>query len=267
MPSTNPIRICVPVKEQTISQLIASAQKAMSCADIVELRLDALERGEIQKGATQLSEIIHSFQRPLILTYRPAEQGGYSELSRNDRVAFWKNYFPSEAAFFDVETDLIDELVNLDPDIQPDWSRIICSLHDFQGVPENLDERYEQMAFTPARILKLAVQATDITDCILVFQIMERARREDRQIIAIAMDTAGLITRILGPSRGSFLTYGSSESGGGSAPAQLLANDLRSLYRIDHIDTETMITGLVGLPVSHSVSPHIHNAAFKTGGF
>lgn len=237
----------------------------MSCADIVELRLDALERGEIQKGAAQLSEIVRSFERPLILTYRPAEQGGYSELSRTDRLAFWKNYFPSNAAFFDIEADLIDELVNLDPDIQPDWSRIICSLHDFHGVPENLDERYGQMAFTPARILKLAVKAKDITDCIPLFQLMERARREGREIIAIAMGAAGLITRILGPSRGSFLTYGSSEPDSGTAPGQLLANDLRSLYRIDHIDTETMITGLVGLPVSHSVSPHIHNAAFKGG--
>src|SRR6476619_3683305 len=113
MPSTNDTRICVPVKEQSLTALIAAAQKAMSCADIVELRLDALQRGEIQNGATHLSRIIHSFERPLILTYRPAEQGGYSELSRKDRLAFWKNYFPSEAAFFDVEADLIDELVNL----------------------------------------------------------------------------------------------------------------------------------------------------------
>src|SRR5262249_46971335 len=113
--------------------------------------------------------------------------------------------------------------------------------------------------------LKLAVKARDITDCIPVFQLMERARREGREIIAIAMDAAGLITRILGPSRGSFLTYGSSDSVGGTAPGQLLANDIKSLYRIDHIDAETMITGLVGLPVSHSVSPHIHSAAFSAG--
>src|ERR1044072_6910852 len=99
MLSNDDIQICVPVKEQTLTALIAAAQNAMSCADIVELRLDALERGEIQKGASQLSEIIHSFERPLILTYRPSEQGGYSALSRNDRVAFCQNYLPSEAAF------------------------------------------------------------------------------------------------------------------------------------------------------------------------
>ena len=32
------------------------------------------------------------------------------------------------------------------------------------------------------------------------------------------------------------------------------------------IDEETMICGLVGLPAMHSVSPHMHNAAFVSEG-
>jgi 3-dehydroquinate dehydratase/shikimate dehydrogenase len=262
--SNNEIRICVPVKEQTLTALIAEAKKATFCADIVELRLDALEPGELERGATELTNLINSFARPLILTFRPEEQGGYRNLSKNDRMEFWQRYFPSAAAFFDLEFDLVAELRNYDAESQPDWSRIICSFHDFEGVPRNLDELYEQMAFTPARILKVAVNAHDITDCIPIFRLLERARAEERETIAIAMDESGLITRILGPSRNSFLTYASSEPKRGTAPGQLVASDLKSLYRIGEIDSETLITGLVGLPVSHSVSPHIHNAAFKS---
>ena len=265
MPSNNDTLICVPIKEQTITALIAAAKRAAACTDIVELRLDALELGEIEKAATELSNFIHSFKRPLILTFRPAEQGGYRDLTRDDRRRFWHNYFTSHAAFFDVEFDLIAELINLDADAQPDWSRIICSFHDFQNVPEKLDELYEQMAFTPARFLKLAFKANDITDCIPIFRLLRRANADEREMIAIAMGSAGVITRVLGPSRGSFLTYGASAPEHGTAPGQLLATDLESLYRIDQIDSETLITGLVGSPVSHSVSPHIHNAAFKAG--
>ena len=47
-----------------------------------------------------------------------------------------------------------------------------------------------------------------------------------------------------------------------TAPGQVNARKLRSLYNIDNITRETMICGLVGVPVMHSVSPHIHNAAF-----
>ena len=80
------------------------------------------------------------------------------------------------------------------------------------------------------------------------------------------MGNAGIATRILGPSRGAFLTYGSLEDESATAPGQVNARQLRSVYHIDEINEETMICGLVGLPVMHSVSPHMHNAAFAAAG-
>jgi 3-dehydroquinate dehydratase/shikimate dehydrogenase len=147
-----------------------------------------------------------------------------------------------------------------------DWNRVICSHHDFKGVPADLEKIYERMASTPARVLKLALHAEDITDCIPVFRLLERARLSGREIIAIAMGTAGIITRILGPARGALLTYGSSDAEHATAPGQVSAKDLRHLYRLDRLDERTAITGLMGLPVLHSVSPHMHNAAFSARG-
>src|SRR5207247_1659817 len=43
---------------------------------------------------------------------------------------------------------------------------------------------------------------------------------------------------------------------------QLTARELRENYRIGHINQQTEIFGLIGQPVGHSISPHIHNAAF-----
>jgi 3-dehydroquinate dehydratase/shikimate dehydrogenase len=99
-----------------------------------------------------------------------------------------------------------------------------------------------------------------------VFALIDRARSEDRDIIAIAMGDAGIATRILGPSRGEFLTYGALDEDSATAPGQANARTLRSLYNIDAINSETMVCGLVGQPVMHSVSPHIHNAAFAHEG-
>ena len=139
---------------------------------------------------------------------------------------------------------------------------MIASHHDFSGVPSDLQQIYERLAKTPAHVLKISVQAHDIVDCIPIFQLIDRARREGREMIAIAMGNAGIATRILGPSRGAFLTYGALDDDSATAPGQVNAPKLRSLYHIDQIDDETMICGLIGLPVMHSVSPHIHNAAF-----
>jgi 3-dehydroquinate dehydratase/shikimate dehydrogenase len=80
------------------------------------------------------------------------------------------------------------------------------------------------------------------------------------------MGQAGIATRILGPSRGSYLTYGSFDDESATAPGQLSAKALRDIYRIDEIDQQTQIFGLMGRPVGHSISPDIHNAAFQAAG-
>src|SRR6185503_9352007 len=114
---------------------------------------------------------------------------------------------------------------------------------------------YERMKTASAGILKIAIQIKDAVDCLAIFKLLERAQRDGRTLIAIAMGSAGVLTRILGPSRGAFLTYGAAEAERGTAPGQVVATDLRAVYRIDQIDSDTMITGLVGMPVMHSVSP------------
>lgn len=246
------MRVCVPVCEQDLDALRSACDRAAEFADLIELRLDCL--AEVPKD---LVNVVHTASRPLILTFRPSEQGGHRNSTRAERKIFWTSIAPrAQSIWWDVEGDLVN-------DLSLDWSRVIASQHDFSGVPSDLDQIYERLAGTPAAVLKIAVQANDVTDCIPVFQLLERARNEGREVIAIAMGDAGIATRVLGPARGSFLTYGALDDESATAPGQVTASKLRSLYHIDQIDNETMICGLVGLPVMHSVSPQIHNAAFE----
>ncbi|HEX6648196.1 MAG TPA: shikimate dehydrogenase [Pyrinomonadaceae bacterium] len=255
MKTTNTARICVPVCEKDLNALENACARAIEWADVVELRLDCLN-GELE----DVSRIVRSLTRPVILTFRPAEQGGYRKLTREAREAFWRNKATrGEAVWWDLEADVAQ-------DVSPDWSRTIISHHDFSSLPSDLDQIYERLAQTPAHIIKIAVQANDIVDCIPIFRLIDRAWHEHREIIAIAMGNAGIATRILGPSRGAFLTYGSLDDDRATAPGQVNERSLSSLYNLDAIDQETMICGLVGMPVMHSVSPQIHNAAFASGG-
>ena len=252
-----PVRVCVPVCAKSFAQLEDACARASECGDIVELRLDCVEEKDWQ---AQLESVIRKQSAPLILTFRPSEQGGHRVLSRPQREAFWAGNWGSVGSTLnDIEGDLVDAL-------SLDWSRVIVSHHDFNGVSDDLEQIYERLAATPARVVKIAVKANDITDCIPVFGLLDRGRGEGREVIAIAMGNPGIATRVLGPARGSFLTYGSLQDESATAPGQVNAQELRSVYRIDSIDHETMICGLVGLPVMHSVSPHMHNAAFAAEG-
>jgi len=242
----------VPVCEKDLGALRNGCEVATEWADVIELRLDCL--AEIPQ------DLANDFSRPVILTFRPTEQGGHRDSTRAERKAFWTSLAPQiKSDWWDVEADLVAEL-------SLNWPRIIISHHDFSGVPDDLEQIYERLAATPAAVVKIAVQAEVATDCLPVFHLLDRARSEGRELIAIAMGNAGIATRVLGPSRGSFLTYGALDDDSATAPGQVNARKLRSLYHVDKIDSETMICGLVGLPVMHSVSPQIHNAAFASEG-
>jgi 3-dehydroquinate dehydratase/shikimate dehydrogenase len=253
-------------------------ERAAPLADLVELRLDCLEPSELDalSHPRELDALLRQSPRPLILTLRPSEQGGARSLDLDERAQLWTRLCQSASGteettaeeettqdhFADLELDLLETLK------QETLARLarrfvlICSHHDFKGVPPSLDEIYERMTKTPARIFKIAVLANVVADSLPIFRLLERARAERRELIAVAMGEAGIPTRILAPSRGAYLTYGSLDATQATAPGQLSAAQLRRIYRIDFIDEQTLITGLVGSPVAHSLSPHMHNAAF-----
>jgi len=222
---------------------------------------------DLETAAGSITKLLQGISCETILTFRPAEQGGLRTLDDATRQAFWSGAIFSES-FFDVELDLAEKFSSSEtsPPLPIDWSRTICSHHDFAGVPAKLDQIYDRMARTPARVLKIAVQANEATDCLPVFHLLERARSDGREMIAIAMGVAGLATRILTPSRGAFLTYASLADGSATAPGQVTARELEEVYHLEKIDRQTQIVGLIGRPVSHSVSPQMHNAAFVTMG-
>jgi 3-dehydroquinate dehydratase/shikimate dehydrogenase len=233
------------------------------------LRLDYLAENELEPALPLLRGWLNSSDPAAILTFRPSEQGGHTVADLDARRRFWTSLASlSGQAWFDMELDLVFSFAAEPRTVEPsiNWNRVICSHHDFTGVPSELEQIYQRMAATPARVLKIAVRADDATDCLPVFRLLERAQREGREMIAIAMGQSGIMTRILGPSRGSFLTYGAIDDSGASAPGQLTARKLRDVYRIDKLDQQTEVIGLLGNPVGHSLSPQIHNAAFDAAG-
>jgi len=254
-------KICVPVCVRQLDELPRALNAADKVADIVEVRADCLAFAD----AAAVAENVRNLERPLILTLRSSEQGGPSQNDLDARRHFWTSLHDLPAdALIDLELDLVEEFSQSESAgrLPIDWPNVICSHHDFDRIPDNLREIFDRMVRTPAGTIKIAVQAADATDCLAVFDLLHQAQRVGRELIAIAMGQAGLMTRILGPSRASLLTYGSIDDESGTAPGQLTAAELRDVYRIDRIDRATQVFGIIGNPVSQSLSPHIHNAAF-----
>ncbi|MCM3905770.1 MAG: shikimate dehydrogenase [Pyrinomonadaceae bacterium] len=267
MKASHSVRICVPVCEQSLVAAERAIAKAAETGDLIEVRLDCLDPSQLGGTLRNGEHLFDQSPRPTILTFRPSEQGGRRKIDTKSRLLFWLFNRPTSAEFLDIELDLALNSSVFDYGEDVDWTRVICSHHNFVGVPGDLDRVFERMIQTPARILKIAFQANDITDCIAAFHLLDRARSEDREMIAIGMGTAGIVTRVLAPARGAFLTYGAQDNDSATAPGQITARELRTLYRIGRISRETRIMGIAGLPVTHSISPYIHNAAFEFAEF
>ena len=204
-------RICVPICVKQRSDIESAIASAEDYADLIEVRLDCLSKPDIERIRRDFSGALFRSRCPIVYTLRPAEQSGQIDLDKASRFEFWISgclgLLGESNNYADVEIDIAIALESAEPCMPiPNWKRVICSFHDVEGLPIDLEEIYSQIATTRARILKIAVQADEITDCLPVLRLLERARSEGRVMIAIAMGEAGILTRILGPSRGAFLT-------------------------------------------------------------
>ena len=249
-------KVCVSICAKTIEELNENVKRAAKFADVIELRFDCLEKNKIRYV---LEKILKS-EKQFLVTFRPAEQGGKRELSLRERLKFWEFFFARNARRENFYADLEFDLQLY---LKLESNKIIVSAHDFTGSTDNLPLTYEIFKITNGKIFKIAVQADDITDSIAIWKLLEKAKSENRQLIPIAMGEAGKWTRILGLAHGAPLVYASLDTGKETAAGQISAQDLIETYRVKELNEQTEIYGIVGNPVSHSLSPFMHNAAFE----
>jgi 3-dehydroquinate dehydratase/shikimate dehydrogenase len=138
---------------------------------------------------------------------------------------------------------------------------IVLSYHDFRAT-QKLDETLAKMAAHEADFYKIVGTATTLYDNVTMMKFLER-HRDEHALVGLCMGEQGIISRVLGARAGSVFTFGALTADEKTAPGQVTAQELQSVYRIDQVDAATKVYGVAGDPVSQSLSPAIMNAALR----
>ena len=247
-------------------------------ADLVEYRVDRMFQGEgDDEGQRAILELVADSPLPCIVTCRPTFEGGEYDGDDSARISLYEALGTSDQPprYIDVELQTYQRSANLrqkvhlavDHDGQHREMRtsLILSSHDFEKRPDDLmQKRISMSESSAAKVSKFAFRARSVRDNLELFEML---RERDRPTIALGMGEAGLMSRVLAPKFGGFLTFASLRDESATAPGQPTLDELLTRYRFRSIGPSTKVFGVVGWPVGHSKSPDIHNAGFEEIGF
>ncbi|XAR54585.1 3-dehydroquinate dehydratase [Bertholletia excelsa] len=263
----NPTLVCAPLMADSVDQMLVDMVKAKSSgADLVEVRLDSLKSFTPHRD---IETLIRKCPLPTLFTYRPTWEGGLYEGDEKSRLDALQLAMELGADYVDVELKVANEFSGFMQGKKPAKCKVIISSHNYQDTPsvEDLGNLVANIQAAGADIVKIATTAVDITDVARIFQITVHSQVRSVPIIGLVMGERGLMSRILCPKFGGYLTFGTLDSGIVSAPGQPAIHDLMNLYNFRQIGPDTKIFGIIGKPVSHSKSPILYNEAFKQFGF
>ncbi len=112
-------------------------------------------------------------------------------------------------------------------------------------------------------VVKIATSAASLADASRVLHV---ATTTKTPTIPIAMGEIGVFTRILGRKFGAPFTYAGFNPERVFAPGMVPFGVMKRDYAYESINPQTEIFGVIGDPIEQSLSPVVHNAAFRDLG-
>lgn len=230
--------------EGSISGVSDSSKAAFRAgADLVELRLDHLEGFNVR----MIREARREMLGPTIATLRSKGQGGRSGLAGSRREDALMEILESDFEYVDLELETDRSLLRKNKGAESE-TRTIVSSHFSRSVPRDVVEKKLVEAMTLGDIAKIAMPCESAPQALDLAQLGLKFSRLKKRFVIIGMGLQGQLTRVFADRLGSELVY-ACLPGKEAAPGQL---DVAA--QISILERPRKVFGLIGHPVSHSVS-------------
>ena len=265
LPRLRPGKLCVAIQAGSPAQMFERAEAALRDSKFFEFRLDWLPS---PAAALPLLAEFKAAHRDVtaIATCRRKEHGGNFVGSLTSELDLLLKAAEAGCEIVDLEVESAEEaklaqLARWRASLAEVGTALLVSFHDFSRT-KGLEQAVVRIeAFAPD-FVKVVSTARSLTDNLAVLRLIEDHSLSSH-VVGIAMGEEGLISRVLGPRAGASFTFAAFSDGAETAPGQVPARTLLDLYRIDQLDTATRLFGVAGNPINHSLSPLMHNTAFR----
>ncbi|XP_021282921.1 bifunctional 3-dehydroquinate dehydratase/shikimate dehydrogenase, chloroplastic-like isoform X2 [Herrania umbratica] len=277
----NSTMICALLMAQSVEQMVKDMHQAKAeGAQLVEIRLDYIKNFQPHQD---IQIILKNKPLPVIIVYRrlqlekclvfahfrsqdcmPKWEGGQYEGDENSRLEALCLAREMGADYIDFELKVASDLTREQKMKNDNATKVIVS-HNIDGMTpkdEELSNLAASIRATGADIIKVVVNIADITEIAKIFHLLSHCQVP---IIAYSVGERGLISQLLCPKFGGFLAYGSIV--GHSLPGMPSLYSLRHTYKLDYLNSETKVFGLVSKPVGHSKGPLLHNPTLRHENF
>jgi shikimate dehydrogenase/3-dehydroquinate dehydratase type I len=239
--------------EREVEGIAASSKLAFAQgADLVECRLDHLAR----VSRASVEEARMAALGPAISTLRSRSEGGRSGLSGDRRNALLQAQLEADFEYVDLELRSDRKFIaGLERERWP--SQLIVSAHFHRPVKRAVIEKALADCMSLGDVGKVAMVCEDAADALMLAELGMKWSRRRKPCIVIGMGLQGQLTRILADRIGSELAY-ARLGGKPAAPGQLEVRTQAGLR-----SKEKLVFGLIGHPVSHSVSKPMQEEALS----
>ena len=254
-------KLCVAIQGGSPAELMDSAEAASVHFKFLELRLDSLSKPA--NAFPYLKQFLSEHKDvTVIATCRRKTLGGGFDGPLASQLEILSKAAQIGCQIIDIEVESAEEAKSAQlGKLRAAGAALLISFHDFTRT-KGLDQAADRIEAFKPDFIKVVSTARTLSDNLAVLRLIED-RSLASHVVGIAMGEEGLVSRILGPRAGAAFTFASFSESSETAPGQLTAETLRDLYRLEHLDQATRVFGVAGNPISHSLSPLLHNAAFR----
>ncbi len=258
-------KLCVAVQGSTPEELFTRAEAALKDARFLEFRLDGLAKPA--SGLPQLRDLLaRNRDVTAIATCRRKDFGGHFTGSLTTELDILVKAAEAGCQIVDIEVESAEQatkpqLAKFRAALRAAGAALLISFHDFSRTKGLAQAGQRIKAFEPD-FVKVVSTARTLADNLAMLRLIEDLSLHSN-MVGIAMGEEGLISRVLGPRAGAAFTFASPGDGAETAPGQAAVRTLIDLYRFEQLDQATRIFGVAGNPIGHSLSPLMHNTAFR----